>query len=110
IDGPFRDRQSEARPAFLARTGFVDAIKPIKDAVAMFCRDPRPFVGDRDNRLGLRRLDADAYLRSRWTVFDRVIHDVEDGLAEYQRICTDWNGVSTVDDDPLAALLGEDEQ
>ena len=108
LDGPKGDRESETRTAPLARPRRVDTVETIEDAGAVAFRDTGPLVRDLDagRALGIGS-DRDPNAAAAWRVLDRVVDQVDEGLAQDEAVDLRHHAVVAAHLDALALLLRE---
>src|SRR5258708_9377351 len=92
------------------RTGFIKAKKPIEDSLAVFSRDPGPFVANSEMYVVPIRVHANTDRRIPRAVFDRVIDHIRDRLAQHQPVSGNRNALRAIDRHPLIALFRENPQ
>src|SRR5581483_6945595 len=105
VDGPFGNGQPEPCASRLTGAAVVDAEEAIEDPLAVFGRHARAFVAHlEDGTIAVGgHLDQDA--RSAGTVFDRVVDDIREGLAEHQTVDGRHDRLRCLDVEPLAPFL-----
>ena len=74
--------QSEARSAHLSAPCLVHSIKALKYALQMVSGYAAPFVHNFYNHFFVCFISSNNNRLVRLTVFDRVIHEIDDGLLE----------------------------
>ena len=82
LDGPFGDGQAKTCAAVVSRSAFIQPKEAIENPLAIFGRDAWPLVRHGQNRLIRRSPYADVDGRRRRAVFDGVVEDVRDRLAQ----------------------------
>src|SRR5580698_3848125 len=109
FDRPLGDGETEAGAASFARAALVDAIEAIEDARLLVLGNSGALIGDGNFCYLLRfafHFDQDLALRGR--VFDRIIHEIEDGLAQDAAIGADGDLHTACRSNQLMLVFGQD--
>src|SRR5262249_9545946 len=110
FDSPFGDSEPQSRSAVSARACFVDTIEPVEDSRLKFDRDSWPRITDVDENCIARLCKPNFNSAAVGGVLYRVIHQVQESLAEYHTVTHPaWNSIAA-ELDGLILFLGEDTQ
>src|SRR5262249_31280414 len=106
LDHPFHDAQSQAAAATLARARFVYAVKAIKDAGKLRCRNPYSRIRDGKSALLIPlRAELNSDLSSFGCVLDGVFERVAEHLPEPEAVTSDFNWLDIFHDQTQVACF-----
>jgi len=107
LDRPPSDGQPEAHPTEITRSGLVDSIEAIEDALTMLGPYARPRVDDVDGRRWSSVPHDDPDLATWRGILDGIVHQVDERLSDHEAIHRCRDRFRRVDGERLLLLLGE---
>jgi len=108
LDRPPGYRQAQPRAPIVTGPGLIETKEPVEDPFAVLRRHAWAMVGNGQDGLAPLGTHADVDGRARWSVLDRVVHDVGDGLAEHQPVGGYRDAIGRIDRNLLPAFLRQD--
>src|SRR6266436_4213488 len=98
FDSPAGNRQAEAGTTPFPRSCFIDSVKAVEDVRLMFTRNSGSLVDHvQAHLLFSRTLYADENLASCGRIFNGVIQQIDDGLAQNEPVYRDDEACVTLD-------------
>ena len=110
VDRPFRDRQTEPGPATLARAGIIEPEESVENPLSIRSANTRTLIDELDDSLVAVAPHANVNGGSCRTVFDGVVQQVGDRLADHKAINGGQRLGRVIDSDALIALLRKNRQ
>src|SRR5262249_28058791 len=104
------DRQSKSRSSHRSRARLVNPVEPVKDVLPVLRSNSRSGVNHVQSRPMDVVLDDHPYVSTFGTVFNGIIDQIDDRLAEHQAVCGGVDRGRCLHRDGLSLFLGEHAQ